>query len=199
MSERDSICAVEENPGVEYRDVPGFEGIYRVGSDGTVWTRRKRGRRASSLSLNWKRMIGSKDRAGYVRVTFFQDGERRSLVSVHRLVLKLFVGPCPDGMEACHWDGNTANNAVSNLRWDTHVGNHRDQKRHGTRKHPPRSDASGRAKLRAGEIRSIRREARDFMRSLEAKYGVSREQIGRILRRKAWRWTEETIDLCESK
>lgn len=44
-------------------------------------------------------------------------------VFVHRLVLDAFVGPCPDGMEGCHNNGNPADNRVENLRWDTRSAN----------------------------------------------------------------------------
>jgi hypothetical protein len=54
------------------------------------------------------------------------------LFLVHRLVLRAFKGPCPLGMEGCHNDGDAANNALENLRWDTHLENIRDQARHGT-------------------------------------------------------------------
>jgi hypothetical protein len=50
---------------------------------------------------------------------------------VHRLVLLAFVGPCPKGMEACHWDDNPGNNHLSNLRWDTSLANKRDMARNG--------------------------------------------------------------------
>lgn len=50
---------------------------------------------------------------------------------VHRLVLEAFVGPCPSGCEGCHYDGNPANNIVSNLRWDTTKNNCLDKRRHG--------------------------------------------------------------------
>lgn len=50
---------------------------------------------------------------------------------VHRLVLEAFVGPCPAGMEACHWDDDPSNNQLSNLRWDTSTANKRDMARNG--------------------------------------------------------------------
>ena len=56
---------------------------------------------------------------------------------VHTLVLEAFVGLRPDGFQACHNDGNPANNHVSNLRWDTRAENTRDMVRHGT--HPQAS------------------------------------------------------------
>ena len=42
------------------------------------------------------------------------------------------MGPCPDGMECCHDDGDPQNNCVENLRWDTHWSNMLDRERHGT-------------------------------------------------------------------
>lgn len=53
---------------------------------------------------------------------------------VHQLVLEAFVGPCPPGLEACHGNGNPADNRSENLRWDTRPANRLDSVRHGT--HP---------------------------------------------------------------
>jgi hypothetical protein len=51
---------------------------------------------------------------------------------IHRLVLEAFVGPCPDGMQCRHLDGDRANNCLSNLAWGTPEENQRDRIRHGT-------------------------------------------------------------------
>lgn len=51
---------------------------------------------------------------------------------VHRLVLESFVGPCPDGMEGCHENGDPTDTRLTNLRWDTRSANSRDAVRHGT-------------------------------------------------------------------
>ena len=51
---------------------------------------------------------------------------------VHHLVLEAFVGPRPEGTEACHGDGNGTNNKLANLRWDTHAENIKDSVSHGT-------------------------------------------------------------------
>jgi hypothetical protein len=50
---------------------------------------------------------------------------------VHRLVLETFVGPCPDGMECCHNNGDPADNRLENLRWDTLSSNAYDRVEHG--------------------------------------------------------------------
>ncbi len=52
----------------------------------------------------------------------------------HRAVLLAFVGPCPEGMEACHNNGDPLDNRVENLRWDTRSNNTLDKVAHGT--HP---------------------------------------------------------------
>jgi hypothetical protein len=51
---------------------------------------------------------------------------------VHQLVMEAFVGPRPEGMEVCHFDGDPANNHLANLRYDTRRANNLDRVRHGT-------------------------------------------------------------------
>jgi hypothetical protein len=82
---------------------------------------RAKGKRGSILS-------SSTNKAGYV--TFVVNPEHKS-VYVHHLVLETFVGPRPDGLEACHNDGNHGNNRLDNLRWDTRSSNFHDQVKHG--------------------------------------------------------------------
>lgn len=53
-------------------------------------------------------------------------GSRYPHSYVHRLVLEAFVGPCPPGMEACHWNGIPGDNRLHNLRWDTPSANNAD-------------------------------------------------------------------------
>lgn len=65
------------------------------------------------------------DRAGHLQVNLCANGLKAKRL-VHRMVLEAFVGECPPGMEGCHRDNKTANNALDNLRWDTHLGNMAD-------------------------------------------------------------------------
>lgn len=75
--------------------------------------------------------------------------------SVHRLVLQTFVGPCPQGMECRHLDGNPANNHVDNLKWGTHKENMQDTIRHG---HQVNNSGANhpRAKLTWEQVEEIR-------------------------------------------
>jgi hypothetical protein len=117
----------------EWRPVRGFEGIYEISSLGNV---RSLDRRVWSARGFWAALKGRVIRpaalpTGHLHVLLRHDG-KRSNRQVHRMVLEAFVGPCPDGMEACHGDGDPANNALSNLRWDSRSANLKDAVRHGT-------------------------------------------------------------------
>lgn len=63
----------------------------------------------------------------YVLLSKPPNLKRRNL-SLHRLVLEAFVGPCPDGMEARHFpDNDPANCKLVNLSWGTRSQNMRDK------------------------------------------------------------------------
>jgi hypothetical protein len=72
---------------------------------------------------------------------------------VHRLVLEAFVCPCPEGRECCHNDGDPANNALTNLRWNTRKANIEDSRRHGIKPIGSRANA----KLREDDVHESRR------------------------------------------
>lgn len=185
-----------KNPTVSYRDVPGFPG-YRVGDDGTVWSCWKRlpsisppGRghiRGSTCVISdaWKRLTpGVSQRYCAVGLKTPQGGitQRR----VHRLVLEAFVGPCPPGMEACHNDGNPANNALTNLRWDTRQANAADRSLHGT---APKGEARKNSKLTEDKVRSIRAKyatGTTSYRKLSDEYGVCAMAVSRAVRHLTW-------------
>lgn len=107
-------------PSVEqWRPVPSFEGRYVVSDQGRVCNVR-----TGRILKPWA------NDAGYSYVELWSG--RPAKARVHRLVLLAFEGPCPSGMEACHADGDRANNVRTNLRWDTPSSNASDRVTHGT-------------------------------------------------------------------
>lgn len=70
---------------------------------------------------------GSVLKSGHVQVDLGRGCRRY----VHRLVLEAFVGQCPPGHMACHYDDDPGNDALENLRWDTRSGNSLDAVRNG--------------------------------------------------------------------
>lgn len=106
-----------------------------------------------------------------------------TLLYVHCLVLEAFVGPRPDGMEACHDpDPCRTNNCVSNLRWDTPQANQRDRSRHGTSN---RGERCGTAILTEAQVREIRCSVEPGC-ELARRYGVAQQTICGIRKGRTW-------------
>lgn len=179
-----------KNNSVEYRDIPEFPG-YRVGDDGTLWSRWKKKRLGqrkgcmSFLSETWRQLSGHRNQKGYI-VVALRRNNRNNDRKLHHLVLGVFVGPCPENMEACHRNGIADDNRLCNLRWDTHTSNLEDRRLNGT--HPVGAN-NPKAKLTDENIKDIRQqyssgEANQF--SLAEKYGVAQTCISSIVRRKSW-------------
>lgn len=105
------------------RTVPDWPG-YTVTTDGVV-RGPQRELKASPMKSGHRRICLRQGRTG-------APGSRQRWVFVHVLVLEVFVGPCPSGMEGCHANGDPSDNRLVNLRWDTHSANMRDAMRHGT-------------------------------------------------------------------
>lgn len=101
----------------EWRPIPGHPG-YEASDDGLV---RSLDRIDASGKQRKGRVLKQRLANGYPVVNI---GGRT--VKVHRLVLLAFEGPCPKGMEACHYNGNRQDNRIDNLRWATHRHNLRD-------------------------------------------------------------------------
>jgi len=103
----------------------------------------------------------------------------------HQLVLKTFVGPCPEGMEGCHSNGDPTDDRLENVRWDTHKNNMADCARHG-RMPDIRGEKSGSAKLTNDNVKGIR-ASRAPTATLAVRYNVSGATIRRVKTRKIWK------------
>ena len=113
----------------EWRAVPGYGDRYEVSNLGRVRRIRRTGYRGKLIPDHY--LTPDVRPSGHLRVSLSLDS-RVTRVWVHHLVLKGFVGPQPEGTEACHNDGDPTNNVAGNLRWDTKSANARDRQLHGT-------------------------------------------------------------------
>lgn len=174
--------------GVEIRHCPGHPG-YAIGDDGTPWTCWKiwgygQGFGTTSIiSSEWKRLRPGMDgRTGHLSVSL-----KGKNYKVHRLVLEAFVGPCPEGMEACHDpDPTPANCTLTNLRWDTHANNMEDARRHGRL---AIGERSGPTKLTECAVREIRLLFGVMPQPEIAKlFGITQQTVSDIKRGKSWSW-----------
>jgi HNH endonuclease/NUMOD4 motif len=158
-----------------YRAIPGFP-RYRVNERGRVvsYARGKR-RRLRPFTLS----------AGYLAVDLTHAGEKRKLY-VHQLVLLAFVGPCPDGMETRHLDGNPANNRLENIRYGTPAENAQDRERHGR---VASGSANGNAKLDESAAREalwLFENVTQNRAEIARRLNVGREAVRRLLSGETW-------------
>lgn len=169
-----------------WRDIPGYEGIYRVSEDGAVESlpRAIPSRRHKS---------GFKTIKGRMLRGFMKDGIRRVYRLVrddgdmkrwyaHHLVALAFIGPWPEWAECVrHLDDDPLHNHYHNLAYGTIADNVADSIANGTF---PRGEASGHAKLTANDVADIRAAIkagrRGVQTKLAAQYGVAESAISKI-------------------
>jgi hypothetical protein len=160
---------------IDIRRIPKFP-RYLAGCDGSIWAARD--------GAEPTRIKERLDRNGYSRVDLYRP-EGRVTKKVSHLILETFIGPRPDGMEACHDNGRRSDNRLANLRWDTHSGNVADKKLHGTSQVGMKN---GLSKLTDQQVIQIRESAAmgASFRALAMRHGVDERNIARIVRRKRW-------------
>jgi hypothetical protein len=125
------------------------------------------------------------DHNGSENVRLHKYGEQYAH-PVGNLVLRSWVGPCPEGMECRHGPLGRRCHDVSNLCWGTHKENVEDMARDGTVFYP-KGKKNGRAKLTEQDVLDIRANSGLTYRQLAAKYNVSQSLIGYIINRKNWK------------
>jgi len=164
-----------------WKSIPGYGGFYEASNTGKIRVKdrkiRKNHKCGKIIEQLYKGRIlkTSLSKKGYYRVNLGIN-KTNYTVSVHKLILLAFIGHSKEGQEACHNDGNSENNNINNLRWDTHASNNADRKAHGTypigTDHPMAKFTNEQiSKIRDGEI------SRD---EAMANYGISYTHFYRI-------------------
>jgi plasmid maintenance system antidote protein VapI len=175
-----------------WKPVTGWEGFYEVSNlvrvkslERRIWVTGKGG------TWHWriipeKILKPSADNDGYLLVVLCKNGVGKTC-KVHRLVLEAFVGPCPDGMECRHLNGNPSDSRLENLRWGTPGENQADKVLHGT---DNKGSKNSQAKLTKEQVLEIREKyvtSGATHRKLAEKYGVAVSVIGNIVCGKTWK------------
>ena len=124
MSEKDEV----------WLPVINYEGLYSVSNLGRIRSEQKTVVYSNRTATKKMKILSPSRSAksGYLSLTLCSKDGKHKTHYVHSIVLETFVCIRPTGMDACHCDGDKSNNAISNLRWDTRSGNHKDKLAHGT-------------------------------------------------------------------
>ena len=161
------------------KDIPGYEGRYEVSSLGRIRAFPSIRGHAGGMKSPYRQ------KKGHLAIDLYSGGKQtRKKAYVHRLVLEAFVGPCPNGMEGCHGDGNPANNSLQNLRWDTPSANWEDARKHGTARI---RDTHHWTKLSSEDLLTIKKLKSEglLQRQIAEKFNVCQQAISHALRKVA--------------
>ena len=161
--------------------VPGFDGYYLDDS-------------LRVISRHGRPLATFRDKDGYQRISLATErgkDARRVHRGVHQIVCVVFHGPCPEGMQVRHIDGDLTNNDPMNLGYSTVLVNNRDRITHGT---VPRGSKHGMAKLTEPKVQAIRglsslrtsRKGPHSDISLGSLFGVSSSTVRLIRLNKIW-------------
>lgn len=122
----------------------------------------------------------------YPGVSLYRAGSPLKTPTIHTLVMTAFVGPCPEGMQVAHNNGDRTDNRLENLRYATPLENSGDKFEHGT---VLRGEQFSFAKMTEQTVLEIRRlyETGEFsQQSLADKFGINQTNVSQIVRRKTW-------------
>lgn len=176
----------------EWKDIKGYEGLYRISNFGAVESKHHHGK--------WIRMKGTNNRRGergYIQVFLYDESRKYKIFYVHRLVLLHFVGEPPEGKPfVLHLDDNSLNNRVDNLIWGSQVENGRHAAERGRM---PRGEACKRSKLKEKDVILIRKELAKLkphqcrgIQNICDKFGIDRSTVYAIKKQKSWSHVKET-------
>ena len=108
----------------QWRDIPGYEGLYQASTDGRIRTAKGKTTASSRFPVRvWKQRImkfkyqtrksgGKKD----ARVCLWKEGKEKTFL-VARLVALAWCDGYEDGLTVNHKDGDPLNNHPENLEW----------------------------------------------------------------------------------
>lgn len=104
----------------EFMPVVGYEGLYVVGKNGSVW------------SLNYNHTGQRKElrpasynKYGHLQVVLCKNGKKKSY-RVHQLVLNAYLPKPSEDLEVLHQNSEPSDNRLENLAWGTHEENMND-------------------------------------------------------------------------
>ncbi len=172
---------------IEWRPIPGYEGLYDVSDHGDIRSHDRIVNRFDRTHVLKGRVLRQGTaRHGHKYVILCKDNKPKTCM-VHQLVLLAFIGGRPLGHVSRHIDGNPSNNHKSNLIYGTQKENLHDRIAHGT---VPVGENHKHHKLTESTIRCILSDIKMGLpqRSIAKKYNISQPTVCAINRGNTWKW-----------
>jgi len=176
------VSFIEDVMNTEWRDVVGYEGIYKISNRGEL--------RKILINGILGKESGTVGTQGY-KVTKLYAYGKKTMRSIHSMVAEAFIGPYPKDKEINHIDGNKQNNSVENLEYITKTENMNHAIKMGLR-WVPKGSACKQSILTESDVAEIRRIAKERgfrcgQKQLANQFGVSERTIQSIIYREHWK------------
>ncbi len=165
-----------------WRDIPGYEGVYAVSDRGRVM-RLKPGNNTFAGRI-MKQVLHK----GYSHV-LLRRGRKKINLAIHRIVMSVFVGPCPQDLQVNHKNGIKTDNRVSNLEYMTLTENMRHS-HNVLGRNMARGEQRPNARLSNEQVQEIKRLLANGALSqykIGKLFNVDHRLIWRIATGKTWR------------
>jgi len=171
------------NADVIWKPIKGYEGLYEVSNTGEV---------RSFLINSSGKILKKQNNSRKQHTVALHKNNKTKTVTVSRLVATAFLDH-PLGKDVvCHNDNDPFNNSVSNLRWDTAMGNELDKFKFGTTNS---GETNGRSKLSEADVLNIHKMRLEGIpnKEIALKYGITTQTVCAILNFRYWRHLKDVI------
>lgn len=156
------------------KDIIGYEGLYKINTDGKIFSVNRQIYRKTKIN-----------NCGYERITLNKNKIAKDY-SVHRLVAQIFIEKHNNkNIHVNHKDGNKLNNHVNNLEWCTRKYNVIHSYKLGLAK-GKFGIQNGNSKLTQELVNNIRSEKLTY-NQLSNKYNISESTVWRVLTNRSWK------------
>ena len=152
-----------------WKDIKGFEGLYRISSEGRVFSIKKNSLKKNNLGAN-----------GYFRVSLWRL-KKPHYIYIHRLIAGHFIENPKNLKCVNHKNGNKQDNRIKNLEWCSHSFNNKHAYEIGLK--TPLTKLSKEQALKVLDLKKnglSNKEIGDMM-------GVSRQTIYSLVTGRSWK------------
>jgi hypothetical protein len=171
----------------EFRDVPGYEGLYQASNLGRVKSLKRENFNGCKYSKsNDIMMKQSVLKIGYLCVNFSFKSKVK-MKYIHRLVVESFIENVEDKPQVNHKNGIKTDNKIKNLEWATRKENSQHAIKNNLIK-IPKGENHVRSKLIEKEVLEIRNRCKnESIKLLAIEYKVHPTTIQDIKQKRSWK------------